>query len=202
MRANADMPKIVDHEKQREKLAKATWRVIRQGGIGQASFRNIAEEAGASVGSIRHYFPTQSELLAFSMKLISDRINQRIRNIKWSDSPFEGMKQLLREILPMDEEQRIETEVWFAFTAKALVDPTLQPFSNEIYDELRSVFTFIIEHLIKLDLAVPDLDVEMEVERMYALIDGLAVHAILRPDRLKPDMIESVVNHHLKSLCR
>jgi AcrR family transcriptional regulator len=48
------MPKIVDHDKQRVLVAEAAWRIIRKNGMEQASVRNIAEEAGISVGSMRH----------------------------------------------------------------------------------------------------------------------------------------------------
>ena len=48
------MPKIVNHTLQKEKIAKATWSVIRKVGMDKASVRNIAEEAGLSVGALRY----------------------------------------------------------------------------------------------------------------------------------------------------
>ena len=69
------MPKIVDHDKQRLLVAEAAWRVIRRDGMEQASVRKIAEEAGISPGSMRHYFSTQSELLLYAMTLVSDRVH-------------------------------------------------------------------------------------------------------------------------------
>jgi AcrR family transcriptional regulator len=196
------MPKIVDHEKQREKIAEATWRVIMRDGMEKATVRNIAREAGVSVGSLRHYFSSQSELLAFSMKLVSERVKKRIKGIVFSCPPLEGMKRLIRELLPLEEETRKEMEVWFAFNQKALWDPDLQPLSNQVYHELRSAIELIIETLIKLELAKPNLDVEIEVERLYALIDGLAMHGIMQPNHLTTEMIESIVDHHLRSICR
>ncbi|MEN2447820.1 TetR family transcriptional regulator, partial [Bacillus sp. JR_15] len=59
------MPKIVDHEKQKEKIAEAVWNVIHRDGLEQCTVRNVAKEAGLSAGSMRHYFPHQSELFIY-----------------------------------------------------------------------------------------------------------------------------------------
>lgn len=40
------MPKIVDHEKRRKRIAKAMWKVILKKGMEGATVRNIAQEAG------------------------------------------------------------------------------------------------------------------------------------------------------------
>ena len=75
------MPKVVDHEQRRRELAHAVWRVIRRQGVDQASVRTVALEAGWSPGALRHYFATQSELLAFAMRLVVERIEGRIAAI-------------------------------------------------------------------------------------------------------------------------
>ncbi|MBN3523607.1 TetR/AcrR family transcriptional regulator [Paenibacillus apiarius] len=196
------MPKIVDHEERKEKLAEAAWRVIRRDGLERASVRTIAAEAGISAGSMRHYFSTQSELLAFSMKLVSDRVKARIRSTEFTGVPFEDIQLLLYELLPRDEERSAEMEVWFNFTAKALVDPALQSLSNEVYDELRAAMSQSIDLLVDSGLARPDLNREIESERLYALIDGLAVHAVMQPGRVTSDVLKSVVLHHLEALCQ
>ncbi|WP_028545650.1 TetR/AcrR family transcriptional regulator [Paenibacillus taiwanensis] len=196
------MPKIVDHLKQKEKLAEATWRVILRDGLERASVRNIALEAGISVGSMRHYFSTQSELIAFSMRLVSERVKHRISSISYTGNTLEDIELLLCEILPMDEERSAEMEVWLGFTAKALVDPTLHTLSSEVYEELRRAISSVIEALITSGLAHETLDREVETERFYAVIDGLAVHAVVMPSRLSPDMIRAVIAAHLQSLCK
>jgi hypothetical protein len=41
----------------------------------------------------------------------------------------------------------------------------------------------------------------METERLFALLDGLAVHAATRPDRTTPEGLLAVLNHHLDQVC-
>ncbi|WP_106769513.1 TetR/AcrR family transcriptional regulator [Paenibacillus faecalis] len=196
------MPKIVDHELQREKVAEAAWRVIRKNGMKQASVRNIAEEAGLSVGAMRHYFSSQSELYAYSMKLVSERVTIRIQNIAFTGEPLKDIPIIVQQILPIDEERISEMEVWFAFVAESMSDPSLAELYKQVDDEMRRMFVTIVQALIDHELALADLDCNTEVERFYALVDGLAVHAILRPEVLTKEKIISVLDHHLRSICR
>ncbi len=72
------MPRVVDPVARRNDLAEAVWRVIRREGLEGASVRAVAREAGLSMGSLRHYFGTQSELLIFAMRMVMDRIERRV----------------------------------------------------------------------------------------------------------------------------
>ncbi|WP_186328014.1 TetR/AcrR family transcriptional regulator [Paenibacillus xylanexedens] len=196
------MPKIVDHDKQRMLVAEAAWRIIRRDGMEQASVRNIAEEAGISVGSMRHYFSTQSELLLYAMNLVSERVSHRVQQMSFTGSPMDNMKRLLLEFLPNTEEKLAEMEVWYAFTARSKTDPTLKELANTVYDELRKAVGSVITYLIKLDLSRPDLNKELEIERLYALVDGLGIHTVLRPDQMNGKLMDDVLTLHLASLCR
>jgi AcrR family transcriptional regulator len=196
------MPKIVDHDKQRMLVAEAAWRIIRRDGMEQASVRNIADEAGISVGSLRHYFSTQSELLLYAMNLVSERVSHRVQQMSFTGSPMDNMKRLLLEFLPNTEEKLAEMEVWYAFTARSKTDPTLKELANTVYDELRKAVGSVITYLIKLDLSRPDLDKELEIERLYALVDGLGIHTVLRPDQMNAKLMDDVLTLHLASLCR
>lgn len=196
------MPKIVDHDKQRLLVAEAAWRIIRRDGMEQASVRNIAEEAGISAGSMRHYFSTQSELLLYAMNLVSERVSNRIKQMSFNGSPMENMKLLLLEFMPNTDEKMAEMEVWFAFTAKSKTDPALKALADKVYDEIRQAVATVIMHLVKLNLSRPDLNEELEIERLYALVDGLSIHAVLRPDQMTSEIMENALSLHLAALCR
>lgn len=196
------MPKLVDHEKQRKKVAEAAWRVIQREGMEQATVRKIAEEAGVSAGSLRHYFSTQSELLAFSMELVSDRVQERTSKSTYGGPPLEAMKAVLLEVLPVDEERKLEMEVWFAFMARSLSDPALHELGTRFFHEMREGMLQITQGLKELELARPGLDAELEADRLMVFIDGLALHMILHPSRYPRDYCEEMVTGHLKSLCR
>ncbi|GEN36831.1 TetR/AcrR family transcriptional regulator [Aneurinibacillus danicus] len=98
------MPKIVDHNKRKIQIAEAAWKVIVNEGIENATVRKVAKTAGLSVGSLRHYFASQSELLLFSMELVSERVKQRIETRKYEGSPLEIMTEAICEVLPVDDD--------------------------------------------------------------------------------------------------
>jgi AcrR family transcriptional regulator len=190
------VPKIVDHEQRRRELAEAVWRVIRRNGVDGASVRTVAQEAGWSAGALRHYFRSQSELLDFAIELAAERIRQRVGALELADDPRRAVEQLLSELLPLDDERRAENEVWLAFTARALIDPQLRVRQAEIDDALRAASLRALEML-----GLPAGRVRaLEVERLHALLDGLALHGAMRPDRIPPRRIVAVLRRHLDEL--
>jgi AcrR family transcriptional regulator len=190
------VPKIVDHEQRRQELGHAVWRVIRRDGVDQASVRTVAKEAGWSPGALRHYFGSQSELLAFAMRLVVERVEDRVGALDTAADPREAVEQVLRELLPLDDERRAENEVWLAFTARALIDPGLRTQHDEVHDALHQASERALETLA----ADADPATALEVERLHALIDGLAVHTALRPDLMPPERIVAVLRLHLDRL--
>jgi AcrR family transcriptional regulator len=196
------MPKIVDHEERRRELAHAVWRVIRRDGVERASVRTVAEEAGWSPSALRHYFATQSELLAFAMRLVVERIEARISKLDRPTEAREAVEQVLHELLPLDEERRAENEVWLAFTARALVDPELRAHHDEVHDALHQACASALETLAAPGRAQLGRQTALQVERLHALTDGLAVHTALRPELMPPETIVAVLRLHLDALDR
>ncbi|MFD0588136.1 TetR/AcrR family transcriptional regulator [Paenibacillus sp. GCM10027627] len=195
------MPKIVDHEKQRQLVAEAALRVIQKGGLDQATVRNIAEEAGLSVGSMRHYFSSQAELFGFCMRLFLNRINKRVEAMNYDGPLLDVLKHFILQFMPVDEERRLEMEVWFSYNIKVLLHPGLKPLSDEMYDGLFRAAQFVVDMLDRRGLTKSGLNLVMETEKLFALIDGLALHHILRPADVTAASIEEIIAQHLKELC-
>ena len=193
------MPKIVDHSERKSNIAEATWRVILNQGMKGATVRKIAEEAGVSLGALRHYFSTQHELLVFAMNLVKERVGARITAIMHLDlPPQEQVARVLLELLPIDESSMIEMEVWFAFIfhLKSAGDH-----NGESSDAIYPLVIRLIGYLDQHGLLRQELDKDNEAERLYALIDGLALHAMLEPKRLDKQRIIRVLNGHLNAIC-
>lgn len=200
------MPKLGDisaRGARREELAGAAWRVIRRDGLERASVRNVAREAGVSMGTLRYYFGAQDELLAFAMRLAIKRTRGRIEALDLSSyGARRAVETVLREVLPLDAERRAEAEVWMALAARALVDPALQTLLDESYDLLREVCRRSVGMLVEGGVAAHGIDVDLEAELLYAVVDGLAVHALVRPERATTDVVVAVLARHLDVLSR
>jgi AcrR family transcriptional regulator len=187
----------VDPEQRRRDVVEAVWRVVRRGGLERASVRNVAQEAGLSMGSLRHYFATQAELLSFTLRMIIERIEQRIAALPTERDPRRRAERVLAELLPLDAERAAENEVWLAFTARAQVDAELRAVRDDGYTLLRSGCRALVEGFAA---QTPGLDVETETDRLHALLDGLAVHMAMRPDLNTPERVRAIVIRHLDDL--
>lgn len=194
------MPKVVDHAERRRELAEAVWRVIGRSGIEHASVRAVAAEAGWSPGALRHYFDSQDQLVAFAMDLVADQVRQRVAagppHSHWRDQVL----WLLDQFIPTDQQKRTETAIWFAFTARASTDPELRQRRAAVHDELRAAIAHILDDLSGLGVIQPGLDLGVESNRLHALVDGLCVHALVRPRQMTAARMRAALARHIDSL--
>jgi hypothetical protein len=105
---------------------------------------------------------------------------------------------VLAELLPLDDERRAENEVWLAFTSRAMVDPALRALRDEGYDALQAGCRAMLTDLSAAGLAPTD--VRAETQRLHAWLDGLAVHAAMRPDLHTAESLTVAISHHLDAL--
>ncbi|MEU8317899.1 TetR family transcriptional regulator C-terminal domain-containing protein [Nonomuraea sp. NPDC048881] len=199
------MPKVVDPEARRDEVADAVFRVVRRAGFEQASLRNVAEEAGLAIGSVRHYFAGHTELMTFAMRASIERISARLEErvgpllaARNGEERAELVEQMLSELLPLDEPRLEEAAVWLAFTTAARTRPELRPQAREAYDGMRRLVGRIIEGIAAHGRL--DADVEVETERLCALIDGLTVEGVLHPERMTPGLMRRCLRRHLDTL--
>jgi len=194
------MPKIVDHKQRKELLAEAAWRVIQQDGLDGLSVRRVADEAKLSLGALRHYFDTVDELLAFSMRLVSERVNARIQSLPFTGNVRLDMEMVIHELIPLDETRLAEAQVWLAFAGKAVSSPAIQALSLEVHKELYTGFRRTIDALIREQLVNTELDAELETKALHAFVDGLVVHCATFPEQLPPEQAKRMVSYYLDGL--
>jgi BetI-type transcriptional repressor, C-terminal len=58
----------------------------------------------------------------------------------------------------------------------------------------------IIEGLVILGLSGTEMKIEEEAGRLHALIDGLALHAVMKPDQFNEEKMKAILRNHLLSL--
>ncbi|HEY0689581.1 MAG TPA: TetR family transcriptional regulator C-terminal domain-containing protein [Kribbella sp.] len=197
------MPKIVDHDVRREEIARALWRVVRRDGLRAASVRTIAAEAGWSAGAVRYYFPDQGGLLSFAMDLVSRRVYERVSAIKPKGNPTEIALRYLEEVIPLDDERQAEFEVWLSFVAQARAESGatgLREHLDPVQDSLRDLCRNLLNGLAESGALRADLALELEAERLHALIDGLSLHASIQPGHTTAARVREILGRHLGGL--
>ncbi|MDG5471329.1 TetR family transcriptional regulator C-terminal domain-containing protein [Jeotgalibacillus sp. ET6] len=192
------MPKKVDHTQRKKQIAEAAFQVILNDGIEGASARRIAAQAGLSLGALRHYFQTQDELLHFAMEEVKAGVGERMQAIINQPIPLlDKTVALLLELIPLNDQSKVEMEVWLAFTAYARHKPGFTLHDDQIY----AVILHLLHHLDESKLLKDGIDKELETEKLYALTDGIALHALLDPSRLNLDMIQKVIRSQIQGIC-
>ncbi|KZB80437.1 TetR/AcrR family transcriptional regulator [Amycolatopsis regifaucium] len=200
------MPKIVDPTARRLEIAEAVFRVIQRDGLAQASLRSVADEAGLATGSVRHYFRGHDELIVFAMRALGDRVEARLlRRLPELLDPAtprsrrqELTEALLSEVLPLTEQTRAETDVWLAFSAAAKSRPDLAGEVARTHAGVRALVRRVLEGARGAGGLLDDLDLDVETERLAALLDGLAMAG----GRTSPELMRAVLGRHLETLRR
>lgn len=186
------MPRTVDHGTRRAELADAVWRIAADRGLAAASLREVAAEAGWSLGALRHYFASRDELLLFAFGVAAERGWARMRRAAASGGAArEALRRSLLEALPLDEERRTECRVWFAFLVAADGAPALAAERDRAYDA-------IVETL-SADLGGGALG-EQAARGLWAAVDGITLQALAQPERLPPDRQRALLDAALDRL--
>lgn len=203
------MPKVVDAEERRRLVAEAIFTVVVRDGLAHASLRNIAEEAGLAIGSVRHYFTSSDEMILFALGELVERISTRILAraevaIAATDRAERRRHtiELLGELLPLDERRYTESAVWLAFATAARTAPDLRPHVRRMYEGTRTLITKVLTRVRDLGGLADGVDIAVETERLTALIDGLMTNGVIQPDRMTPDLMRTVLAAHLDSIAR
>ncbi|MEV8374080.1 TetR family transcriptional regulator C-terminal domain-containing protein [Kribbella sp. NPDC056861] len=197
------MPKIVDHDARREEIAQALWRVVRRDGIRAASVRTVAAEAGWSAGAVRYYFPDQDGLIKFAMDLVSRRVGERISAIESTGTPTEIVLRYLEEVIPLDTERQAEFDIWLSFIAQAQAESGaggLRELLGPVHQGLRGLCETLLHKLSEAGVLRPDLTLELEIDRLHGLVDGLSMHAAIQPRYSTPERVREILRAHLQEL--
>ncbi|GAA1944085.1 TetR/AcrR family transcriptional regulator [Brevibacterium antiquum] len=194
------MPKLIDHGERREEIASAAWRVILRDGVGAASVRSVAAEAGLSPGSLRHVFASQSQLLAFAMKLVIDRADARVEALTLRGTGLQSAEDIVVELLPIDEERVIEMEVYLALFAASGSDPMLRDARHDVFTRVRNGCRRIIYLIDHGQNPKPEAEIQGEVTALHALLDGLAAHLVWQPTEMDADQARGIIVSHLREL--
>lgn len=171
------MPKVVDVEERRLELTDAAARLIARAGIGAATMREVAAEAGLTTGALTHYFTDKRELLLHTFQASLDGRRSR-RPQREPIDPRRALRNALEGALPIDESRRRHWMVTVAFCAQAAGDVELAAAQRDAYREFRQH----VESLVVAAGIGPSADAGATAERLIAQADGIAMQALFDPD--------------------
>lgn len=170
------VPKQVDHEQRRRLLAEAIFAVIGTRGFEAVSLRDVAEQAGVSMGTVQHYFPTKQQMLLFALAHMRSRVLVRLEAaIAALHEP--ARRDLIRAasavMLPVDAPGREEACVNIAFFSAATVTPAYADQLRDGYGRILTVSIANYRDAARLGELRDGVDPDREAAALYFLTQGL-----------------------------
>lgn len=194
------MPSRINREARKAELAEAAWRVILRSGVSAVSVRTVADEAGLAVGSLRHVFPTRTELLVFSAELMMERANERIRNLPQQGSAEEYVLAVVKNLVPFTEQTRAEMDVNIALVAEATAVPELKALRDSAHEQIAVACIRLAAMLREEDTEDPSEGATRNGRRLHALADGLALHLMHRAESEDLERAVELLREEIRSI--
>jgi AcrR family transcriptional regulator len=168
------MPRVADKQERREQVVDAAFRVIARDGLGGTSMRAVAQEAGCTIGLINHWFSSRDDLVEATFDRAIQGELERATEIAADPSSYIDAAS---QFLPVDQHRRDEARVWIAFYAMVLSGPD--------HAERRTARCAAVRRVMVGGLCAfkPLPACHDIVDRVFVLVDGIAINALLDPKR-------------------
>jgi AcrR family transcriptional regulator len=155
----------------RSAILHAVISVLSTRGSDAVTIRNVAAEAGVSVGSVQHNFPTKEALIIGAMTAVNERFRERLRSLLQSEESAERRLRIFcEEVSCLTETGLTDAVVWTAFAARATTDPGIRAIHSADWGATEG----FLQQL--LDAAYPDSGVTADdAALVLAVTDGIAV---------------------------
>ncbi|WP_406633338.1 TetR/AcrR family transcriptional regulator [Amycolatopsis sp. WGS_07] len=173
------MPKQVDHDSRRRHLAEAVCSLVSARGLEGVTLREVATEAGMSMGAVQRCFRTKAEMLLFAQEHVNREVAARAQARIGDGAAAVMLEQALTALLAVDDPGLVSARVWIAFTAQAVVDPTLAAAQEQHYAGLTEMLTVLLGAAQDSGEVRTGLDLQQEVDAVLTLADGLTLQVLL-----------------------
>ncbi|MFD3684084.1 TetR/AcrR family transcriptional regulator [Nocardiopsis sp. NPDC058631] len=178
------VPRYVDREDRRRRVAAALHRIAAREGLEGVSIRTVAAEAGLSVGAVQRDFGTKDDLLHFALREVLAAVTARISRVRVGPGRLtfaDGLRQVLLDVLPTDGDRLAEARVWSAFYARAAVDAAFAAVLAELDEQARASLRTAVGYAEEQGELAPGQDPDALVELLLVLVDGIWLSAVRRP---------------------
>ena len=175
----------------RDDIISAAIRLAEQSPPGQASLsvRAVAKEAGIGASTLRHYFPTQSDL---HEAIARGSMDVAVKDFSIADSsldPAERLFECCAQFLPTHEHRDMQLELWFTMHLSAL-GPDRREVSRRLL-EYGHDFTYACLHrwlgILADEGHIDPAEAAPSSIALFTMLDGLALHSIVTPERVTVD---------------
>ena len=175
------VPKIVDHDERRRIIVEALWRVVARDGAHEVSVRHVAAEAGMPKSSIGHYVGTMPQLMGLAVDQLVQENTDFVVSLDPLDLDADKATEVLCTLVPMSERRRHMSGVWMLLAAQAGADPEIAEVLHRLNVSVADGLADLLRGMRQRGLLDSSRDIDVEIRRLHALIDGLALQCMTDP---------------------
>lgn len=163
--------------------------------------REIASEAGVSLGQVQHYFASRTAMLEFAMEFASEQTSQRVTHsldrLGSPPHPRDALRVILMEMLPLHADARATSRMSAAYILEALHDPELHERARLGLRNGRALTERLIRQAITEGHIPPDRDPVIETNLLLALT---GFTPLLDLDVIDADAVSAAIDYYLDRL--
>ena len=185
------MPRLADKQERREQVIEAAFRVIARDGLAGTSMRAVAQEAGCTIGLINHWFDSRDDLIEATFDQAIEAELERAAAIASDPASY---IEAASQFLPVDTHRRDEAKIWIAFYAMVICGTEHE---NRRAARCHAVRKVMVEGLRAFRPLPACHDI---VDRIFVLVDGIAINALLDPKRWTRNRQRTVLREGLEDV--
>jgi AcrR family transcriptional regulator len=160
----------VNHDERRRAIADAIYTVIGERGIEAVTLRDVAKQAGVSMGAVQHYFLSKHEMLLFALGYLRERVGARLQP---GGSVRDTLRRGLIAMMPVDTRSREEAIVNIAFFGAATHTPEYAKLLLDGYSRLQLASRRLLATAQDAGELRPGVDPETTATSLFFLSQGL-----------------------------
>lgn len=181
----------------RDRVIAAFLTITADRGLDQATMREVAKEAGLSVGSVQYYCHTKDDLLMIAHQHVVDQIIARAETLPRTGHVGSAIRAYATEFLPLDEARAAEQRIYLAFAARAAVTPALARIQHGLTSRLRTDCAEAFRLAHERGEAIGDFDPDTAARATIATLDGLMLYMLTDPEGMPAQAAIEAFDAHL-----
>ncbi|MFW0181045.1 TetR/AcrR family transcriptional regulator [Rothia sp. CCM 9417] len=173
------MPKLIDHEARNRVIAQALWKLLNERGVSAVTVRNVAAEAGISMGSLRHSFNNRVELLTFAFDLIGQETEASMKAVSVEGQDVLNTVKILEHFLPITPRSQAISRITLSMVSELRPVPGIKDISTKGLERIRSYFYNMLVYLDSTGQIKTGTHLKVQANKLTTLSYGLSTKAVI-----------------------
>lgn len=194
------MPKIVDHEQQRQQLSSTVANALAELGLENTTLRAVASRHGCTKGMVQHYFADKEELMVAALIHIEKQCAERLAAINGNHKGLSLLHARLDAQLPIDSEVLEEWKVRFSFSTRAAGSKEMRDRLRQFQDGYQKVGMSCLRQAQRAGDLKPGLSLRNSYRSLMALVSGMSVSVVTGEDGLSASSQRQILKTAIENL--